>query len=71
VTAYLSDEGIVTVDRETLQNAIVEIVERLLVVSKLSDYRSAGRYKLADTVTKNVLRIPSVKAVARHTRPKE
>ena len=71
MTAYLSDEGIVTVDCETLQNAIVEIVERLLVVSKLSDYRSAGRYKLADAVTKNVLRIPGVKAVARRTRPKE
>jgi hypothetical protein len=45
--------------------------ERLLVVSKLSDYRSAGRYKLADAVTKNVLRIPGVKAVARRARPKE
>ena len=45
--------------------------ERLLVVSKLSDYRSAGRYKLADAVTKNILRIPGVKAVARRTRPKE
>jgi hypothetical protein len=45
--------------------------ERLLVVSKLSDYRTAGRYKLADVVTKNVLRIPGAKAVARRTRPKE
>jgi len=45
--------------------------ERLLVVSKLSDYRSAGRYKLADSVTKNLLRIPGAKAVARRTRPKE
>jgi hypothetical protein len=45
--------------------------ERLLVVSKLSDYRSAGRYKLADAVTKNVLRIPGAKAVARRARPKE
>jgi len=45
--------------------------ERLLVVSKLSDYRSAGRYKLADAVTKNVLRLPGAKAVARRTRPKE
>jgi hypothetical protein len=45
--------------------------ERLLVVSKLSDYRSAGRYKLADAVTKNILRIPGAKAVARRTRPKE
>jgi hypothetical protein len=26
VAAYLSDEGIVTVDRETLQNTIVEVV---------------------------------------------
>jgi hypothetical protein len=45
--------------------------ERLLVVSKLTDYRTAGRYKLADAVTKNVLRIPGAKAVARRTRPKE
>jgi hypothetical protein len=45
--------------------------ERLLVVSKLSDYRSAGRYKLADALTKNVLRIPGAKTVARRTRPKE
>jgi hypothetical protein len=45
--------------------------ERLLVISKLSDYRSAGRYKLADALTKNVLRIPGAKAVARRTRPKE
>ena len=45
--------------------------ERLLVDSKLSDYRTAGRYKLADAVTKNVLRIPGAKAVARRTRPKE
>jgi hypothetical protein len=45
--------------------------ERLLVVSKLSDYRSAGRYRLADALTKNVLRIPGAKAVARRTRPKE
>jgi ribosomal protein S25 len=45
--------------------------QRLLVVSKLSDYRGAGRYKLADAVAKNVLRIPGAKAVARRTRPKE
>jgi hypothetical protein len=45
--------------------------ERLLVVSKLSDYRTAGRYKLADAVTKHVLRIPGAKAVAKRTRPKE
>jgi hypothetical protein len=44
--------------------------ERLLVVSKLSDYRTASRYKLADAVTKNILRIPGAKAVARRTRPK-
>jgi hypothetical protein len=44
--------------------------ERLLVVWKLSDYHTAGRYKLADVVTKNVLRIPGAKAVARRTRPK-
>ncbi len=45
--------------------------ERLLVISKLSDYRSAGRYKLADALAKNLLRIPGAKAVARRTRPKE
>jgi hypothetical protein len=45
--------------------------ERLLVISKLSDYRSAGRYKLADALAKNVLRLPGAKAVARRTRPKE
>jgi hypothetical protein len=45
--------------------------ERLLVISKLSDYRSAGRYKLADALANGVLRIPGAKAVARRTRPKE
>jgi len=67
--AYLSNEGIVTVDWETLQNTIVEVAERLLVVSKLSDYRSAGSYKLADAVTKYVLRIPGVKAAASRVFP--
>jgi hypothetical protein len=42
--------------------------ERLLLDSQLSDFRSAGRYKLADAVTKNVLRIPGAKTVARRTR---
>jgi hypothetical protein len=45
--------------------------ERLLVISKLSDYRSAGRYKLADALANVVLRLPGAKAVARRTRPKE
>ena len=45
--------------------------ERLLVVSKLSDYRSAGRYRLADALIRNVLRIPGAKTVARRTRPKK
>src|SRR5215204_660241 len=45
--------------------------ERLLVASKLSNYGTAGRYKLADAVTTNTLRIPGAKAVARRTRPKE
>jgi hypothetical protein len=45
--------------------------ERLLVISKLSDYRSAGRYKLVDALANGVLRIPGAKAVARRTRPKE
>ncbi len=45
--------------------------ERLLLDSQLSDYRTSGRYRLADTVTKNVLRIPGAKALARRTGPKE
>ena len=45
--------------------------ERLLVISKLSDYRSAGRYKLVDALANSVLRLPGAKAVARRTRPKE
>ena len=45
--------------------------ERLLLDSQLSDFRSAGRYRLADAVTKNVLRIPGAKAVARRTRPEK
>ena len=45
--------------------------ERLLLDSQLSEYRTSGRYKLADTVTRNVLRIPGAKALARRTRPKE
>jgi hypothetical protein len=45
--------------------------ERLLVISKLSDYRSAGRYKLVDALANGVLRIPGANAVARRTRPKE
>src|SRR5215210_1523516 len=45
--------------------------EKKGVVSKLNDYRTAGRYKLADAVTKYVLRIPGAKAVARRARPKE
>jgi hypothetical protein len=45
--------------------------ERLLLDSQLSAFRSAGRYKLADAVTKNVLRIPGAKAVAGRTRPEK
>jgi predicted nucleic acid-binding Zn-ribbon protein len=45
--------------------------ERLLLDSQLGDFRTAGRYKLADAVTKNVLRIPGAKALARRTRPEE
>jgi hypothetical protein len=45
--------------------------ERLLLDSQLSEFRSAGRYKLADAVTKNVLRVPGAKALARRTRPRE
>ena len=45
--------------------------ERLLLDSQLADLRSAGRYRLADAVTKNVLRIPGAKAVARRTRPQK
>src|SRR5215203_1046158 len=45
--------------------------ERLLLDSQLGEYRRSGRYKLADSVTRNVLRIPGAKALARRTRPKE
>ena len=45
--------------------------ERLLLDSQLTDFRNAGRYRLADAVTKNVLRIPGAKAVARRTRPEK
>jgi hypothetical protein len=45
--------------------------ERLLLESQLSDFRTAGRYKLADAVTRNMLRIPGAKALARRTRPEE
>jgi len=45
--------------------------ERLLLDSQLGEYRTSGRYKLADSVTRNVLRIPGAKALARRTRPKE
>jgi hypothetical protein len=45
--------------------------ERLLLDSQLGEYRTSGRYKLADSVTRNVLRIPGAKALARRTRPRE
>jgi hypothetical protein len=45
--------------------------ERLLLDSQLTDFRSAGRYRLADAVTKNVLRIPGAKAVASRARPEK
>jgi hypothetical protein len=45
--------------------------ERLLLDTQLTDFRTAGRYKLADAVTKNVLRVPGAKALARHTRPEK
>ncbi|MBA3636964.1 MAG: hypothetical protein H0W57_11175 [Rubrobacteraceae bacterium] len=45
--------------------------ERLLLDSQLSDDRTSGRSKLADAVTKNILRIPDAKVLARRTRPKE
>ena len=45
--------------------------ERSLLDSQLGDFRSAGRYKLADAVTKSVLRLPGAKALARRTRPEE
>jgi Skp family chaperone for outer membrane proteins len=45
--------------------------EKSLLDSQLNDYRTSGRYKLADSVTKNVLRIPGAKALARRSRPKE
>jgi len=45
--------------------------ERSLLDSQLGDFRTAGRYKLADAVTKSVLRLPGAKALARRTRPEE
>jgi predicted nuclease with TOPRIM domain len=45
------------------------VEERSLLDSQLSDFRTAGRYKLADAVTKNVLRIPGAKSLARRARP--
>jgi predicted nucleic acid-binding Zn-ribbon protein len=45
--------------------------ERLLLESQLGDFRTAGRYKLADAVTKNVLRLPGAEALARRVRPGE
>jgi hypothetical protein len=45
--------------------------ERLLLDAQLDEYRTGGRYRLADAVTRNVLRIPGAKALARRTRPKE
>src|SRR5215203_140090 len=55
-----------------LEERISRLKEKsLLLDSQLSDYRTSGRYKLADSVTRNVLRIPGAKALARRTRPKE
>jgi hypothetical protein len=45
--------------------------ERSLLESQLGDFRTAGRYKLADAVTKNVLRLPGAEALARRVRPGE
>ena len=42
-----------------------------LLDSQISEFRKAGRYRLADAVTKNVLRVPGAKALARRTRPEE
>jgi peptidoglycan hydrolase CwlO-like protein len=45
--------------------------ERSLLESQLGDFRTAGRYKLADAVTRNVLRLPGAEALARRVRPGE
>jgi hypothetical protein len=45
--------------------------ERLLLDSQLTDYRTSGRYKLADSVTRNVLRIPGAKSLARRAGPEK
>jgi hypothetical protein len=45
--------------------------ERTLLDSQLSEFRTAGRYKLADALTKNVLRVPGARALARRTRPEQ
>ena len=45
--------------------------ERSLLDTQLNDFRRAGRYRLADAVTRNVLRIPGAKAMAGRTRPEK
>jgi FtsZ-binding cell division protein ZapB len=45
--------------------------ERLLLDAQLSEFRTSGRYRLADAVAKNVLRIPGAKALARRARPEK
>jgi hypothetical protein len=45
--------------------------ERLLLDAQLSEFRASGRYRLADAVTKNVLRIPGAKSLARRARPEK
>src|SRR5215211_6996409 len=42
--------------------------EKLRLDSQLGEFRGAGRYKLADAVTRNVLRVPGARALARRTR---
>jgi hypothetical protein len=45
--------------------------ERLLLDAQLSEFRASGRYRLADAITKNVLRIPGAKSLARRARPEK
>jgi hypothetical protein len=66
-------------DRSKLQERIARLQERntrlaeerASLDAQLGAFRTAGRYKLADSVTKNVLRIPGARALARRTRPEE
>src|SRR5215212_8593047 len=55
-----------------LEERISRLKEKsLLLDAQLSEFRASGRYRLADAVTKNVLRIPGAKSLARRARPEK